>query len=288
VRVVRAITIAVTIRNATAKWKKEIIGRKEEKEQTHTLSFVLLLSYTHTHSVPRAAGMRLRDLEALLQSVPAFESPKAKLEQYPTGAHLASRMLFTMHSTYDDLQDALVADLGVGCGVLSIGCVAMGAGACVGFDIDQDALQAAQRNAAEFELDPSLELVQCNVAAADNDGDDERGEGEDEDEAQRCVFPWRGAVDTVVMNPPFGTKNNAGIDMAFLRRAVLVRCKKGGEGCALAQLLRSQGVRPQGNERGGVVCALASFVTWLLLRSRLCALTMFVTWMLLRSQGVRP
>lgn len=187
--------------------------------------------------------MRLRDLEGLLQSVPAFDAPKAKLEQYPTGAHLASRMLFTIHSTYDDLQDALVADLGVGCGVLSIGCVAMGAGACVGFDIDPDALQAAQQNAAEFELDPSLELVQCNVAA-ENDSDEGDAGDEGEDEGERSVFPWRGAVDTVVMNPPFGTKNNAGIDMAFLRRAISVRCKNGsGRGLCLRSvcyvLLRS-------------------------------------------------
>jgi predicted RNA methylase len=28
------------------------------------------------------------------------------------------------------------------------------------------------------------------------------------------------SFDTVIMNPPFGTKNNAGIDMLFLRRAI--------------------------------------------------------------------
>lgn len=31
---------------------------------------------------------------------------------------------------------------------------------------------------------------------------------------------WRGAFDTVVMNPPFGTKHNAGMDMKFLAAGV--------------------------------------------------------------------
>lgn len=31
---------------------------------------------------------------------------------------------------------------------------------------------------------------------------------------------WRKAFDTVVMNPPFGTKKNAGMDMKFLQAAL--------------------------------------------------------------------
>ena len=49
-------------------------------------------------------------------------------------------MLQTIHSTFDDIEDKHIADLGCGCGVLSIGSVMLGAGAVTGFDVDQDAL----------------------------------------------------------------------------------------------------------------------------------------------------
>lgn len=31
---------------------------------------------------------------------------------------------------------------------------------------------------------------------------------------------WRGAFDTVIMNPPFGTKHNSGMDIKFLETAL--------------------------------------------------------------------
>jgi predicted RNA methylase len=33
---------------------------------------------------------------------------------------------------------------------------------------------------------------------------------------------WRGRVDTVVMNPPFGTKHNKGLDLKFLQAGLLL------------------------------------------------------------------
>ena len=41
---------------------------------------------------------------------------------------LSAAMLHTVQSTFDDIEDKLVADLGCGCGVLSIGAVMLGAG----------------------------------------------------------------------------------------------------------------------------------------------------------------
>lgn len=37
-------------------------------------------------------------------------------------------MLYTIHNTFDDIQNKLVADLGCGCGVLSIGASVLDAG----------------------------------------------------------------------------------------------------------------------------------------------------------------
>ena len=55
-------------------------------------------------------------------------------------------MLHTMEATFGDLEDRTVADLGCGCGVLSLGAVMMGAAFVHGFDIDQDALAVFQTN----------------------------------------------------------------------------------------------------------------------------------------------
>eukprot|EP00064_Thunnus_orientalis_P011083 superscaffoldBa00001567_g11113 len=132
--------------------------------------------------------MKLKELESCLQQVDAFEEPKILLEQYPTSPHIAACMLYTIHNTFDDIEGKLVADLGCGCGVLSIGAAMLDAGLCIGFDIDDDALDIFRRNAEEFEIS-NVDLVQCDLCAL-------------EAEAYAKRF------DTVIMNPPFGTKHN--------------------------------------------------------------------------------
>lgn len=85
--------------------------------------------------------MKLKKLEEYLQGVDDFVKPKKMLEQYATPSHIASVMLYTVQSKYGDLKDKLVADLGCGCGMLSIGSFLMGAKHTIGFDIDPDALE---------------------------------------------------------------------------------------------------------------------------------------------------
>jgi len=142
------------------------------------------------------ARMKLKELESHLQQVDEFESPKILLEQYPTRPHIAAFMIHTMEATFGDLEDKTVADLGCGCGVLSLGAVMMGAHFVHGFDIDQDALSVFQTNLEDFEMD-NVDLVNIDVTELGPD--------------------WKRRVDTVVMNPPFGTKHNKGLDMKFLQ-----------------------------------------------------------------------
>ncbi|KAI9591580.1 methyltransferase-like protein 5 [Syncephalis fuscata] len=143
--------------------------------------------------------MKLKQLESYLQEVAVFDEPKIVYEQYPTRPHLAAQILYTAHSVYDDIEDKVVADLGCGCGVLSIAAGMLGAGHLIGLDIDQDAIDIAQSNAEQQEIE--VDLIRTNVA------DD--------------VLPIRpGYVDTVLMNPPFGTKTRPGIDMLFLRQGI--------------------------------------------------------------------
>ena len=65
--------------------------------------------------------MKRKQLESYLEEVTQFSNPKLDLEQYATDPHLAASVLYTMESSFGDVQDKSVLDLGAGCGVLSIG-----------------------------------------------------------------------------------------------------------------------------------------------------------------------
>ena len=139
--------------------------------------------------------MKLKQLESYLQQVDGFVSPNIKLEQYSTSAHIASHMLYTMDQTYDDVRNKIVSDFGCGCGVLTTGAAMLEAGQVVSFDIDDSAINCAQDNILEFELDNVVDFVQTDIV---------------NDELLMRYLAERKIIDTVVMNPPFGTKNNKG------------------------------------------------------------------------------
>lgn len=70
--------------------------------------------------------MKLRELESILGQVDTFEEPKYELEQYPTSAHLAARLLYTADASFDDIEEKAVLDLGCGTGMLGIGATILG------------------------------------------------------------------------------------------------------------------------------------------------------------------
>jgi len=147
--------------------------------------------------------LKLRHLEERLQCISPFEKPKILLEQYVTPSHLSSHMLYTIQTQYGDIRDKMVADLGSGCGALSIGSAVIGAGMVVGFELDGDALDIFQEN-VEDQCISNIDVVQCDI----------------------INMPKRfyKQFDTVIMNPPFGTKRNAGLDMKFLEVALHLSC----------------------------------------------------------------
>lgn len=150
-----------------------------------------------------SSKLKLKKLEEYLQSVDTFEKPKVLLEQYITPSHIASNFLFTVQNNYDDLDGKLVADLGCGTGMLSVGSAILGGAHVVGFEIDAEALMVAKNNVDEMEV-PNVDFIQCDVI---------------EGLAVEGSL-WHKAFDTVLMNPPFGTKKNAGMDMKFLKVAL--------------------------------------------------------------------
>jgi len=147
--------------------------------------------------------MKLKELESHLQQVETFESPKILLEQYSTRPHIAACMLHTMAASFGDIEGRLVADLGCGSGVLAMGCAMLGAGFVTGFDVDPDALDLVNENREDFEVD-NIDCVNIDVKNI--------GEG------------WNDRFDTVVMNPPFGTKHNKGLDLLFLQTGLNISC----------------------------------------------------------------
>lgn len=72
----------------------------------------------------------------------------------------------------------------------------------VGFDIDPDAIKIAQENSESFDV--NIDFVNTDLSIATLDG-------------------FKGKLDTIIMNPPFGTKNNKGVDMVLLKKAIDVK-----------------------------------------------------------------
>ncbi|KAJ2745329.1 hypothetical protein GGI20_002261 [Coemansia sp. BCRC 34301] len=157
--------------------------------------------------------MKLKQLEGYLGDVAAFKDPKVQLEQYPTTAHLASRILYTAETSYGDIDGKAVVDLGCGCGMLSVAASIMGASSVVGIDIDADALETARDNIMDLEVGDMVDLMQASVCVKHT----HTGELSLNDD---LVAKMRGKFDTAILNPPFGTKpGNKGIDVLFLQAA---------------------------------------------------------------------
>jgi predicted RNA methylase len=142
--------------------------------------------------------MKLKQLQSNLESVASFKNPKIEYEQYPTSPHIASHMVFTAQEQFEDLESKTVVDLGVGCGMLSIASSLMETGYNIGIDIDDDALDQTLENTKSFDF--ALDLLKMDMRD----------------------YQHRIKSDTVIMNPPFGTKTMQGIDITFLEMATQI------------------------------------------------------------------
>lgn len=104
-------------------------------------------------------------------------------------------------------------NLGCGCGVLMLGAVALGATLAVGFDIDAGALRVCRQNIADVRLGDRCELIRADVSGENNCGNDAVNDGGGL--ASPAFTHLHARFDVVLMNPPFGTKNNAGRHIVF-------------------------------------------------------------------------
>jgi len=171
--------------------------------------------------------LKLKQLEAALNEIETFDKPKILLEQYPTRPHLAACILHSIESTYGDLDGKIIADLGCGTGVLSIGARLLGAISVVGFDIDPDAIEIARKNLIDFGLDIEEENDgYCDFVLKDVTHSYSRIFDEKSNSKLKDFTQFVGNFDTVIMNPPFGTKHNRGLDLEFVKAGLLLIDKK--------------------------------------------------------------
>jgi rRNA N6-adenosine-methyltransferase METTL5 len=179
--------------------------------------------------------MKLREIESQLSGVNAFENPNVELEQYPTSSHLAAQLLHVAQSRYGDIAERVVLDLGCGAGVLSVGAALCEAAHVLAVDIDASALAIAADNARTFHVSETIDLMLVDVLDL---------------LPNRIIVNSVRKVDTVIMNPPFGTKRK-GIDMAFLQVALtyatgaVYSLHKSSTRDYIDRKARSWGVRPE-------------------------------------------
>ena len=135
------------------------------------------------------------ELEEMLERLRSHPNPDAWLEQYTTPAEVAAEVLFTAAYIHDDIEDKHIADLGCGTGRLGIGALLLGARGVTGVDIDPRAIAVAVEIAESVDVQGRCHWVAGDVAAL------------------------RGSFDTVLMNPPFGTRRRHR-DVRFLSEAM--------------------------------------------------------------------
>jgi putative methylase len=132
-----------------------------------------------------------RQLEIQLAKLKTLETPTLKLEQYPVSPEAAAELLYMAGFEHDDLKGYII-DLGTGTGRLAIGAALMGSKHVVGVDVDPKGLDVAQQNAETAGVE--VEWVESDI--------DKVG----------------GSYDTVIMNPPYGTRT-AHADTRFLDKS---------------------------------------------------------------------
>ncbi len=140
--------------------------------------------------------MQPHQLIQALSQVPGFNTHRLEWEQYDTPPETATSMLLEANRR-GHLQDLTVADLGCGTGRLAIGAALLGARAVEGVEVDEKALAQARETATTMEV-----IDRCTFSLSE-------------------VSHWQGQVDTVIMNPPFGSQRKRA-DRPFMEKALNV------------------------------------------------------------------
>ncbi len=141
-----------------------------------------------------------RELEILLENVKQFSNPKINLEQYITDSSIVAELVWLAYMR-GEIENSKVIDLGCGTGRFTIASALLGAGLVVCVDIDIDAILDSKRNITDFNIYSIVDLVVADAR----------------------LLPFRNHVfDVAFQNPPFGIQSRRGMDIEFLRAAIMV------------------------------------------------------------------
>ncbi|MBI2102951.1 methyltransferase [Candidatus Woesearchaeota archaeon] len=140
-----------------------------------------------------------KDLEIVLSKLKNYENPSFQLEQYPTPSHIAAEWVWNM-AMAGEVVNKTILDAACGPGIIGLGLLLLGAKHVIFVDKDPEAMQICQHNyavlAEEYELGKA-EFIISDIQLVDVQ------------------------ADSVVQNPPFGTKNEH-IDKIFLEKAFTI------------------------------------------------------------------
>jgi putative methylase len=136
-----------------------------------------------------------KQLEMVLEHIPAHPTPKIQLEQYTITSSVASELLFLAARLHNDVSDRRVIDLGCGTGRLAIGAALLNAKEVVGVDLDTTAVDVARKSSERMSVKGRTQWVVSDLNGVS------------------------GRFDTVLQNPPFGVRKK-GADRAFMQKAL--------------------------------------------------------------------
>ncbi|MFH1916499.1 MAG: METTL5 family protein [Nanoarchaeota archaeon] len=145
--------------------------------------------------------MSKSDLAVILSKLKGFPFPNVALEQYTTDADVAAEIVWDAYMN-KDIEGKTLTDLGCGPGILGIGAMIMNAMNVCFVDKDEMAIKIAQSNLRMVEEHLSEGFEGAEFFTMD-------------------VTEFFTPVDTIIMNPPFGTRD-AGADVLFLGRAMAI------------------------------------------------------------------
>ena len=141
-----------------------------------------------------------------LSKFKVFENPKVREEQYITDSEIAAEVLWNAY-LLDDIYGKVSVDLGAGTGILGLGAALLGAKKVYLVENDSSAVKIAKSNYKMLDY----------IGKSESSGEGNRNSGVYFFNIDINKFNIK--CDTVLQNPPFGTKVRHS-DRVFLEKAV--------------------------------------------------------------------